>query len=108
MQHLAQALSQMNDPRLVQATITRVTMTDDLQLGRVYVRSNVPGAHGEDDQRDLLRGLRSAGGRLRTLAGRALGLRYTPQLRFYYDDGPDAAGRVEQILSEIRADGDLD
>jgi hypothetical protein len=46
----------------------------------------------------------AAAGRLRRHVGQRLALRYTPELRFVYDEGPDAAHRVDELLSEIRAE----
>ena len=32
----------------------------------------------------------------------ALDLRYAPNLRFYYDEGQDAALRIEQLIQEVK------
>ena len=101
-QHVSTALSQMGDPRLADISLTRVQMTDDLQLARIFVRVSITGEQSEHTRRSLLRGLRSAAGRLRAQIGQRLALRYTPELRFLYDDGPDAAARVDELLDEIR------
>lgn len=100
---LALALHGLEDPRLAAAGVTRVEITDDLKLARIYVRI----AYGPDDaeaRARLMRALRAACARLRRQAGRALGLRYTPELRFLYDKGQDAADRVEALLAEIRGE----
>ena len=98
-EQLATALRQMRDPRLSAVSITRVQLTDDLQFARVFVRLGVA---AEVDSKELMRGLRSAGGRLRTHVSSKLALRRTPVLRFIYDTGVDAAERVEELLAEIR------
>ncbi|MBI4700794.1 MAG: 30S ribosome-binding factor RbfA [Deltaproteobacteria bacterium] len=103
-QLLSEHLLALEDPRLLGAGVTRVELSDDLQSARVFVRIAV----GPDDptrRQDLLRALRAAAGRLRHHVGRALGLRFTPELHFHYDRGPDAAWRVEEILAEIRGEG---
>ena len=99
---LANILRSLRDPRLQNVTITNVVMTDDLQLAKVYVR--VLGVAEEADARrkkELLRGLDAAGPRLRREVSQATGLRYAPTLKFYYDEGVEAATRVEEILREI-------
>ena len=101
---LATALSELRDPRLESASITRVQMTDDLQLARIHVRLGVGVEDGAAPRKELMRGLRSATGRLRRAVAQHLGLRYAPELRFVYDEGPDATRRVDDLLAEIRQD----
>ena len=105
-QEVALGLRGLRDPRIAGAFVTRVELTDDLQLARVHVRLE----HDADAQakKKLLMGLGAATSRLRRDAGRALGLRYTPDLRFFYDDGQDAAARVEELLREIHRGEDRD
>jgi ribosome-binding factor A len=104
--YLAEHLRELADPRLFGASVTRVEMTDDLGLARVFVRLGVGAEDDRDGRRQLLSGLASAAGRLRGGVGRALGLRYTPDIRFHYDEGPDATARVEELLAEIRHESD--
>ena len=95
----------LEDPRLVEVTVTRVRMTDDLQLARVYVHAaGLDEDQGAAREKGIMLGLESAAGRLRRRLGQVLQLRYTPQLRFYYDHGVSAARRVDELLSEIDAD----
>jgi ribosome-binding factor A len=102
-EELARALATLSDPRLIAAIVTRVEVADDLQLAKVYVRSE----HGADDraaQKALLRAFESATGRLRREVTRALSLRFSPVMRFYYDDAPDQVLSIEKILQEIKDD----
>jgi ribosome-binding factor A len=103
-ERLASAIAALRDPALGSVNITRVSMTDDLRLARVYVRVGVELEADTVQRRALMRGLERASGRLRRELGSALGLRYTPELRFQYDDGEDAARRVDELLAEIRDD----
>jgi ribosome-binding factor A len=103
-QSLVVALSQLRDPRLASASVTQVEMTDDLQLARVHVRVGIGAEDGASQRKELMFGLRSAIGRLRKSVAQDLGLRYAPQLRFVYDEGLDAALRVDELLAEIRED----
>ncbi len=100
-EELAAALAGLGDPRVLGVIVSRVELTDDLQLARIYVRREV-GVSAPSERSALLRGLESAGGRLRKQVTQGLGLRYAPTLRFYYDEAQDAATRVEEILDEIR------
>lgn len=100
-EELAAALRVMRDPRIEGALVSRAELTDDLQTAKIYVRREL-GANDENARRELLRGLGAASGRLRRDVSHALGLRYAPTLRFFYDDAPDAVTRVEEILQEIK------
>jgi ribosome-binding factor A len=95
----------LRDPRVVNAVVTRVEVTDDLQQARVLVR--LSGAETGDDagaRRRLLAGLTAASGSLRKLVGENLGLRRSPELKFFYDEGVDASDRVSALLAEIARD----
>lgn len=101
-EELAAALREMRDPRLVGILISRVELTDDLQLARVYVRRE----QGGDDEaiKAAKKALGAASGRLRHAAAQALGLRYAPNLRFFYDEAPDAVQRIEELLREVKGE----
>jgi ribosome-binding factor A len=100
---LVVSLRALRDPRLASVLVSRVEMTDDLQLARVFVRLEV-GGEDERTRRAALKVLEAASGRLRREVGQAVGLRYVPELRFRYDEAPDAVNRVEELLREIDAE----
>lgn len=103
-EELAAALRDLRDPRVAGAAVSRVEMTDDLQLAKVYVRRLEGG--DEASNKALIKGLDAASGRLRREVSRALALRYAPTLRFFYDEAPDAVQRVEEILRDIKKGGE--
>ena len=89
------------DPRLQQVVVTRVEVTADLQIARVFVRSV-----GDDDdasRKALIKGLRAASSRLRRMVAEALDLRRAPELRFEIDTGVDAAARIDELLRDIKS-----
>src|SRR5262249_2615900 len=85
--------------RLQQVTITGVRMSPDLRLARVYVRTLA----GPEAGAEAVRALRHGASHLRTVLGRELGLRVTPELRFEYDATPDRAQRVDELLRQATA-----
>lgn len=101
---LSAALRTLRDPRLEGVLISRVELTDDLQLARVYVRREL----GEDEAavKAALKALGAAAGRLRHATAQSLGLRYAPDFRFFYDEAPDAMARIEELLREVKKDGE--
>jgi ribosome-binding factor A len=104
-EELSSQLRELRDPRLEGAIVSRVEVTDDLQLARVHVRRLVAQdpAAGVDakEKKALLAGFEAASKRLRREVAERMGLRYAPNLRFHYDDAPDAVNRIEELLREV-------
>jgi len=88
----------IKDPRIGFCTITKVQMTNDLKIAKIWVC--VSG--GEERERECLEGLQSAAGFIRTMLGQSLSLRYTPELRFYIDKSIDNLMTVDRLLKQIR------
>jgi ribosome-binding factor A len=89
----------LKDPRLRGITLTRVKMSDDLRHGRVFF-SHLEGHRRADES---IKGFRSAAGFIRRQIGRALQLRYTPELDFEFDPGIENAARIDALLRAERA-----
>ncbi len=94
----------VRDPRVADVTVTRVEMPDDLRTARVYVRL-LSGGEDEAKRTQALVGLKRASGMLRKTVSGRLGLRVTPELTFFYDDGLDDLTRIEMLLEEVKAEG---
>ena len=90
------------DPRLAAVTVSEVRMTADLRQARIFFR--LLGDAG--DRAEVQRALERATPFLRTAAGKSLGLRVTPALRFEYDTTPDTAARVEELLRKPPGGGE--
>jgi ribosome-binding factor A len=103
---LADMIPQLvKDPRITRLavlSITAVKATPDLRQAKVYV--SIAGEIAE--QEEALAALQSARGFLRSELGRAVRLRYTPELTFVLDDTLDHAAKIERILRELAAEGD--
>lgn len=92
-------IRELRDPRVARVMISRVEVTPDLQLARVFVRlthDDTPEA-----RKDAVRALKSASAILRRALGGKLELRRTPELRFEFDEGIDAQKRIDELLQEI-------
>ena len=100
---LAAQLRNLKDPRVSgtgMVSITRVDTTNDLRYARVYVS-----ALDKAREKDVLKGLKSASGFLRRELGRALQLRYTPELQFIGDDSIQHGAHILEVLRQVeRAD----
>jgi len=85
-------LSEFSDPRLNLITVTDVRVSRDRSKATVLVSSS------PEQYDDTLAGLESAKGRLRSLLGKELGWRLTPELRFVIDIGVDHAQEIDAFL----------
>ena len=97
---------EVHDPGIGFVTLTRVHMTPDLQLARVFY-TTIGTAGGDDKARkNTERALDRAAPFLRRRIGQTLRLRRTPTLEFHYDESIAGQGRIEQLLNEIHAADD--
>lgn len=90
-------LQKMRDPAVSSISVSRVQVTDDLKYAKIYYR--VMG--DKKSIRQAGKGLERAKGFLRTQLAKALNLRYTPALQFYYDETAEKVEEVEQLLRDI-------
>jgi len=87
----------IKDPRVSQVTITRVSISDDLRLAKVYF--SVMG--GEDDRKRTLQGLNSAKGFIKREVGRRVHLRYMPDIVFRFDPSLEYADHINRLIKEL-------
>ena len=91
---------ELNDPRISLTEVAKVDISKDLRNAKVFV-------HHSDDaitRRDLIKGLEHATPWLRGQLAIRCGLRVVPELLFVYDDSPERAARVDEVLRKIAAE----
>ena len=95
---LASLLRNLKDPRVqnTMISITRVETTPDLRWAKVYVSFLQA-----DRAKDAIKGLKSAGGYLRRELGRALNLRYTPELVWALDDSITYGAKMLGLINSL-------
>lgn len=95
---LSDLLREMKDPRLHKTllSITRVETTPDLRYAKVYVS-----LLDKTFTKETLAGLKSSSGYMRRELGRALQLRYTPELQWQADDSITHGAHILDILSKL-------
>jgi ribosome-binding factor A len=100
-QELATLLtSRVHDPAIGFVTLTRVTVSPDLQLARVYYT-----LIGDEKARKTTRqALERATPFLRREIGQRIRLRRVPEIRFEYDRNAENQERIEQILFDLQAE----
>jgi ribosome-binding factor A len=94
---------EVKDPGASGAIVSRVEMAKDLKSARVHVRL-LEGGDDVERRKAVVEALGRASGMLRREVTQRLGLRYAPQLRFFYDEGQDNTTRIEQLLAEIESE----
>ena len=95
---LSALIRTLKDPRVSamgMVSITRVDTTGDLRYSRIYVS-----ALDKSQEKDILKGLKSAAGYLRRELGHALQLRYTPELQFIADDSISQGAHILEVLRD--------
>jgi ribosome-binding factor A len=98
-QELAQLIQlEVKDPRVGFVTITRLTLTRDLRIARVFVTA--PGDPSQ--QKESLLGLAAAQGYLRRELAHRLRLRHAPVLEFRLDELTESEERIDELLRQIR------
>ena len=88
---------EVHDPAIGFVTITRVTVSPDLQLARIYYTR----LGDERERRETERGLERATPFLRRQIGAHLRLRRVPELRFQFDQSVEHQDRIERILLDL-------
>ncbi len=88
-------MTEVSDPRLDLITVTDVRVSKDRSVCNVYISA------AADRYDEVSAGLESAKGRIRSLLGRSLGWRVSPELRFMIDDTIDEAEKIEKALLNV-------
>ena len=95
---LSALIRTLKDPRVSgtgMVSITRVDTTGDLRYSRIYVS-----VLNKEQEKDVIRGLKSASGFLRRELGAALRLRYTPELQFIADDSIQYGAHILGLIHD--------
>ena len=88
-------VTEVSDPRVQLVTVTGAEVSPDRSVLLVFVSTD-PGRYDE-----VMAGLESAKGLLRSRIGRALGWRVTPELRFYIDESVDTGMLIDEALRAV-------
>ena len=94
---LSSLMRGLKDPRVQggMVTITHVDTTSDLRYARIFVS-----VLDKSQEKDVVKGLKSAAGYLRRELGASLRLRYTPELQFIADDSIEYGAHILELLRD--------
>jgi ribosome-binding factor A len=87
----------LKDPRIGFVTITRVVVSEDCRVAKVYF--SVVGTPAEREK--STKGLNSAKGYVRKELGRRMGLRHTPEIMFQFDPSIEYAIHIGEVLHHL-------
>ena len=93
-------ISEVFIPEAGLLTVTKVTVTDDLKIAKVYLSF----LENKKPVEDVLEILESKKNLIRRYVGLKLTLKYIPQLKFYYDDSIENAQRIDNLIQKIHKD----
>jgi ribosome-binding factor A len=93
-------LKKIKDPRLKNASITDVKMSRDLRIARIYFVAS----GNKKSMEEAAEGFKSALGYVKRTLARQLGLRYMPDLKFFYDESFDYGSQIDKVLKAVKAD----
>ena len=93
-------LQKVRDQKLSDVTISRVEVTDDLKNARIFYTL----ANAEKGRKKASAALTKATGFVRSHLAKILNLRYTPALKFIYDEKADKVKEMEKLLDEIASE----
>jgi ribosome-binding factor A len=96
---------EINDPCLTSVTITAVKVSSDLRSAKIYFATP---AGTEDHLQTVLEGFQRARGFVKRELAQRLGLRYMPDLQFYYDDAIDRGARMEELIKMVKKNDKTD
>ena len=94
---------ELEDPRVEAVTVTDVRVSDDLKDAKVYVLID----GNEKEIREAMKALQHAEKYVRSQVAMNLSIAHAPHIHFARDTVEEKAGRIDQILEELKDNGEL-
>jgi ribosome-binding factor A len=90
----------IGDPRLKTATITDVKVSRNLKQARIYFTTS----GGVQKKGDAIKGFSSAHGFIKRTLAHELGLKYMPDIKFFYDESLEYGTHIDELLEIIKSE----
>jgi ribosome-binding factor A len=88
---------EVSDPRLENLNVTRVDVSGDLRIAKIYVI-----VHGDEDEiAETMDALKRASGYFRHRLAQNIDLRFAPEIRFYVDRSIEKGEHFLQVLQQV-------
>ena len=88
---------ELRDPRIGFVTITEVELTADLKEAKIYFTIMDTGRSTEG----TVRALKNSAAYVRRLIGQRIKIKFTPEIKFVYDDSQIRQSRIDEIIDKI-------
>lgn len=98
---VAMELQYAADPRFHMVTVTSVVVSPDLRHAKIYWVAG----RGKESIQETGEAFEAAAGHFRRTLAKDLGIRFVPNLKFFYDDTLDTEQQVSELLERIRSQG---
>ena len=92
--------TRVEDPRLAGIYITDVEVDRELDFASIYVSA----IEGKSRAQEAIAALNHARGFLKFELAQEIDLRVIPKLRFFWDETPEKADRIDTLLAQLRGD----
>jgi ribosome-binding factor A len=96
---LAKEILAAADDRFRMVSITSVMVTSDLREAKIYWVVTDP----DSRKAEVEAAFHSARGHFRSALAKKLEARYTPSLKFFYDDTLDTSEEVERLIADMNS-----
>jgi ribosome-binding factor A len=95
-------IEDLSDPRFGFTTVTKIHVTDDLRMGRVYYS-----VLGDDEKKkSTAESLEEHQGFIRRLVAERLNMKFAIEIRFELDPSIDHSFKIDNILKKIQEKND--
>ncbi|MCP3705006.1 MAG: 30S ribosome-binding factor RbfA [Alteromonas sp.] len=94
---------EVKDPRISMVTVSDVEVSRDLAYAKVFVTFLTV---GDQTAEGGLAALEDAKGYIRSLVGKAIRLRITPEISFHFDESLTEGMRISNLVSQTVRDDD--
>lgn len=95
-------IHELQDPNLRGSRVTQVVFTPDLKLAKVYFYSE----GGEVEAPKILKGFVRSKNFMRRELSQRVPLKFSPDLKFYYDNTFDEKLRIDSLFQQIESKTD--
>ncbi len=93
-------LYSIKDPRVASVTLTGVQMSRDISSAQLFFTVSDEAA----ERKNAEKGLKSAAPFIRREIGKAMQLRFVPEIRFKYDKSIVYGQKIDALLHQVRED----
>ena len=90
----------VRDPRLADIYITRVVFTPDLKIAKAYYN----GTNAKLREAEIEQGLESSTPFFRREMAIKVPLKFTPEIKFFYDDSYEEQIKMQELFHQIEKD----